>query len=230
MSTIKQDRKDLEMLLNGIAPVQPPSDGLARDTSAAAGQKQQYIDNTSGTSLIPEMTFEFDYDAIRKGIRKKCRKTVINMVRHILPPDLLEDEYIIDKEEQDIETLTELGMQTELNRLMQRALVDSVKRGNLAPRNFEVFGQLTDKLQAINKQTVDTEQKIRKTYLDLKFETMDKRAELNESATQKMLTGGQQTDNGVIYTSTKDLIAAAKKKHQEALAAAKETEYIEEDD
>ena len=239
MSTIKQDRKDLQMLLDGIDPiVSTPSASPVlsqangkQDSSTKKSNTQQsnIVDNTAGTNFTAEPVFDFDYDSIRKGLRKKCRKTVLSMVKHILPPELAEEEYILDKMEQDTDTLTDLYMQLETNKVMQKALLMAVQGGNMMPRMFEVFGQLTDKIQAINKQIVDTEQKIRKTYLDLKFETIDKQAELSEASNQKMITGGpMQTDNGVIFTSTKDLIAAAKKKHQEALANAQEAELVEE--
>lgn len=236
MSTIKQDRKVLEMLLNGIDPQTPAAaeqpvqaqttQGFNKQDSSSKKQ-QNIIDNTAGTDFTQELMFEFDYDGTRKGLRKKCRKTVFAMVNHILPPDLTEEEYIIDKTEQDIDTLTDLYMQVELTKVMQRALVSSVQHGNMMPRNFEVYGQLADKITATNKQIVDTEQKVRKTYLDLKFEFMDKQAELGEHQEQKLI-GTTQTETGIIFTSTKDLIAEAKRKHQAKLAQAQETTYVEE--
>lgn len=240
MSTIKQDRKDLEMLLNGIDPlvsdsIQQPVYAQTTQTNTkqdnhSSKKTQTIVDNVPGSNFAQELMFDFDYDGTRKGIRKKCRKTVFAMVNHILPPDLINEEYIIDKSEQDIETLTDLYMQAELTKVMQRALVSAVQHGNMMPRNFEVYGQLADKITATNKQIVDTEQKVRKTYLDLKFEYMDKQSELGQLTEQKLITSGSQTEtpSGIIFTSTKDLIAEAKRKHQEKLALAQETTIIEE--
>ena len=138
---------------------------------------------------------------------------------------MIEDEYIQDKIEQDIETLTELYMQAKLNSVMQRANVEMTARGNYTARNTEVFGQLTDKMQSINKQIFDTEQRIRKTYLDLKYEIRDKQGEdfalgVNANNSNNMI-GGPTGDGGLLVTSTKDLIAGARARHLQNVKEAK---------
>ena len=215
MSTIKQDRKDLEMLLNGITPIEGTSPSPAPSQSTLVQgptpQPQQSVIDNAGSEIGVEKVFEFNYESIRKGLRKKARKTVLNIANHILTEDMVEEDYVQDKIEQDIETLTDLYMQVETNTLMQQALVSTVSKGNLMPRYFEVFGQLTEKISALNKQVVGTEQTIRKTYLDLKFEIRDKKEE-------------EMSASGNLALGT----AKAKAKHREALEAAKETTFTEE--
>ena len=232
MSTIKQDRKDLEALLNGISPIQS-SPTTQPTVQAPAGQPvaATVVDTTADTPLAAEKIFDFDIDAVRKGLRKKARKTVLNIVKHILPDDMIEEEYVQDKIEQDIETLTDLYMQAESNKIMQGSIINSVSRGNNMPRMYEVFGQLTDKISGINKQIISTEQTIRKTYVDLKFEIRDKIAEDIGNNDNNQLTSSstkQLENNSVIVTSSKDLNNLAKKRHREALENAKETTYTEE--
>ena len=232
MSTIKQDRKDLEALLNGISPMQS-SPTTQPTVQAPVGQPvaATVVDTTADTPLAAEKIFDFDIDAVRKGLRKKARKTVLNIVKHILPDDMIEEEYVQDKIEQDIETLTDLYMQAESNKIMQGSIINSVSRGNNMPRMYEVFGQLTDKISGINKQIISTEQTIRKTYVDLKFEIRDKIAEDIGNNDNNQLTSSstkQLENNSVIVTSSKDLNNLAKKRHREALENAKETTYTEE--
>ena len=237
MSTIKQDRKDLEMLLNGISPIeaQPSNTSQAQPSnqpapSTVSTTATSSVIDKSGSEMGVENVFEFNYDSIRKGVRKKARKTVLNISKHILTDDMLEEEYVQDKMEQDIETLTDLYMQIETNTLMQKALVNTVARGNMMPRYFEVFGQLTEKISSLNKQIVNTEQTIRKTYLDLKFEIRDKKEEefnLNGQQSLKLDTTASSNGN-VLVTSSLDLIAKAKAKHRETLEKAQQTTYIEE--
>ena len=232
MSTIKQDRKDLEALLNGISPMQS-SPTTQPTAQAPVGQPvaATVVDTTADTPLAAEKIFDFDIDAVRKGLRKKARKTVLNIVKHILPDDMIEEEYVQDKIEQDIETLTDLYMQAESNKIMQGSIINSVSRGNNMPRMYEVFGQLTDKISGINKQIISTEQTIRKTYVDLKFEIRDKIAEDIGNNDNNQLTSSstkQLENNSVIVTSSKDLNNLAKKRHREALENAKETTYTEE--
>lgn len=177
----------------------------------------------SGDVMGIQKSFEFDYDSIRKGIRKRARRTVLNITKHILDESLLEDEYIKDKIEQDIDTLADLYMQVETNNLMQRSIIESVSKGNSAPRLYEVFGQLTDKIQAINKQILDTEQKIRKTYIDLKYEIRDRESEPHRNAGNAVLSAPKEEQNRII-TSSKQLIEMAKKRHAEQFKNAKEVE------
>lgn len=219
MSTIKQDRKDLEMLLNGVDPISAPS---------AVPRPQQTVDNTSDTALPVEHIFDYDYEGSRKRLRKKARKTIDEIVRHILPDDLLADDYVSNKIDQDTDTLTELYMQVESNAVMQRSILETVSRGNTMPRLYEVFGQLTDKVQALNKQIVDTEQKIRKTYMDIKYEIRDKQSEDGRTAGALGAPQGMQQGGGLIVSSSKDLIAMARKGHLDAIRDVKEAQYTEE--
>lgn len=232
MSTIKQDRKDLEMLLNGISPIEgtstPATPNQSTLVQGPAPQQQQSVIDNAGSEIGVEKVFEFNYESIRKGLRKKARKTVLNIANHILTETMVEEDYVQDKIEQDIETLTDLYMQVETNTLMQQALVSTVSKGNLMPRYFEVFGQLTEKISALNKQVVSTEQTIRKTYLDLKFEIRDKQEEEMGANGNLALGTTQPTNTGTLVTSSLDLIAKAKAKHREAIEAAKETTYVEE--
>ena len=238
MGTIKQDRKDLEMLLNGVDPVADMSPVLTTTPHGKPQAAQQVIqppkvqatvDNTTDTSFAVEKLFDFDYESLKKSLRKKARKTVVNIAKHILQEELLEEEYIKDKIEQDVDTFTDLYMQVESNNIMQRSILDTVSRGNTMPRMYEVFAQLTDKIQAVNKQIVATEQQVRKTYLDLKFEIKDKESEMMDQNQQKQLTtASHPEDQSKIITSSTQLIQMAKKAHRDKILEAKETKYVEE--
>ena len=239
MSTIKQDRKDLEALLNGISPIQPTSSPgqsqLPTQQSVPQTSQAAVVDSTADTNintLQDVLMFDFSDDSLRKGLRKRARKTILNIVNHILPEDMTKEDYIQDKIEQDIETLTDLYFQAESNKLMQVSIIKQVQRGNATPRMYEVFAQLTDRISGINKQVISTEQTIRKTYVDLKFEIRDKMAEdiaakeMNQIGTSQ---GQKQIENNsLIVTSSKDLNNLAKQRHREALEKAKETTYTEE--
>lgn len=220
-NTIKTDRVNFEKLLNGIDPVKE-----ILESPIVIPNQQSSVDSASAAELMNVKSFEYDYEGTRKGLRKKARKTVLDMVNHVVPDDMINAEYIQNKIEQDIESLTELYVQLENNKVMQRSLIEEVSRGNITPRMYEVFGQMTDKIQAISKQIIDTEQRARKTYVDLKYEIRDK---VNENITsqQRSIGNDMQTGTGTIITSTKSLIISAKKKHIEQLLDAKETDYEE---
>lgn len=223
MSTIKSDRKDFEMLLNGLAPIADASGNPTPVQTITAP-----VDNASDGFNI-EKQFDFDYEGTKKALRKRARKTLNNIIEHILPDEMLEEDYVKDKMEQDINTLADLYFQVELNNVMQRSLVENVSRGNTMPRMYEVFSGITDRLQALNKQIVSTEQQIRRTYMDIKMEIREKTTEqaaaLNAPDAQKML---DNPGKGVIVSSSKQLIEMARQKHLEKMRATQETEYVEE--
>ena len=217
MSTIKTDRIDFEKLLNGVDPV--GQSAVSEQSSPTQPATQTVIDNTTAAETLQQRMFMFNSEQQKKGLRKKARKTILNVVKHIIPGDIIEEEYIQDKIEQDIETMAALYLQLETNTVMQQSIVEMVSTGNAAPRMYEVFGQLTDKIQSINKQIFDTEQRIRKTYVDLKYEIRDKMNEdfaVGVSGPNKnnMI---ESNGSGTVVTSTRNLIAGARKKHIEKI-------------
>ena len=214
------------MLLNGIVPL----DNSAASKSDASTSTPGCVDS-GADSFNVERQFDFDYDGTKKILRKKARKTLTNIVKHIIPEEMLEDDYIKDKMEQDIDTLSGLYYQLELNTVMQRSIVENVSRGNTMPRMYEVFTGMTDRMEAINKQIVSTEQQIRRTYLDLKIEIRERENEsIAADSQQKRLEAGG-TGN-VIVSSSKQLIEMAKQRHKEEMLKkmkeTQETEYQEE--
>lgn len=226
-STIKTDRKGFEELLNCLDPIEVPQQPQ-QEVYTPQPQVSSVVDKVSPADMFEVRMFDFDYDGTKKGLRKKARKTILNMIKHIVPDDIVDEAYIQDKIEQDIETLTDLYMQKENNIVMQKSLMESVAKGNSAPRMYEVFTQMTGSVQAINKQIVDTEQRIRKTYLDLKFETRDMMCERIDSANPQKALGPSEQDS--IVTSTKNLILEAKQRHIDRINNAKKTDFVEEDD
>ena len=217
MSTIKTDRIDFEKLLNGVDPI--GQSAVQEQSVQTHTATQNVIDNTTSAETLQQRMFMFNSEQQKKGLRKKARKTILNVVKHIIPGDIIEEEYIQDKIEQDIETMAALYLQLETNTVMQQSIVEMVSSGNAAPRMYEVFGQLTDKIQSINKQIFDTEQRIRKTYVDIKYEIRDK---INEDFAVGV--SGPNKNNmiesngsGTVVTSTRNLIAGARKKHIEKI-------------
>ena len=228
MSTIKTDRLDFEKLLNGI---DPPKQSSQATQSQQKSSQTPVVDNTTAAEVMTQRMFMFNSEQVRKGLRKKARKTILGVVKHIIPSNLIDDEYVQDKIEQDIETLTALYLQLDTNTTMQQSIVEMVGAGNAVPRMYEVFGQLTDKIQSINKQIFDTEQRIRKTYVDLKYEIRDKQSE--DFACGATLTGSGnaiEAQQGLVVTSTRNLIAGARTKHIEKINNVTEADYVDNED
>ena len=81
-------------------------------------QQTGMSDNLPGTDTDisnelpePEPLFDVDYDLQEKKLRRRARRTVQKVVRHIVPEELENNEYLRDKMDQDITTLTDLYYQ-----------------------------------------------------------------------------------------------------------------------
>lgn len=127
--------------------------------------------------LEPAPLFEIDFEKVQKEMQKKARKTLMKIVKHIIPDNMLNDQYVKEKMEQDIITLSGLHFQIYNNELMQKTLMQTVGAGNPSPRLFETFTLISKNIADTNKQLMLTEEALRKCYLDIKYEI---RAKNNE--------------------------------------------------
>lgn len=180
----------------------------------------------------PEPLFDIDYDNKEKELKRRARRTVQKVVRHIVPEELIKDEYLRDKMDQDIETLADLYYQREMNIIMQRSNMECVRTGGGSARLFETFTQLSKNLMEINKQIVSTEAVLRQMYSGLKGEIMDsnrhKEAQLgsDESSTKQKRIPMQ---NNNLVQSPKDLISSLhQSRKQEHIEEVTDAKYYEE--
>lgn len=213
--TLKEERKDLQNLLNATTGV-----NLTPTT-----------DTSTQTSPIEEIEaeplFEFDWDAENKKIRKRARQTVKKIVELVVPKEMQNVSYIEDKMEQDEVTLTGLYTQQRACEVMQRSIVESTAKGNNAPRMYEVFGQLSEKLMSINKQIIATETQLRKTYIDLKSDYREKQAdEKNNINNHQNILPSSNTQN-YLAKGTKDLITSCRMQMMKNNSEAEDVDFSE---
>lgn len=168
VSKIKEDARDLDALLYGKqSPEQITNNNIPQP------KESDVIDEVGEIQPV----FEFDYTSEKADLRKQAKKTIYAMANHILTSDVMDDDYIKDKIEQDINGLTELMWQRRANELIQIALMNIISKGNTTPRLFDNYSSISDKIHENNKQILATEDNLRKTYLDLKYEVQRKREE-----------------------------------------------------
>lgn len=202
MATLKEERKDLQNLLNATTGVNLTSQNNITTPSPSPIEE-----------IESEPLFEFDWDAENKKIRKRARQTIKKIVELVVPKELQSVSYIEDKMEQDEVTLTGLYTQQRACEVMQRSIVESTAKGNNAPRMYEVFGQLSEKLMSINKQIIATETQLRKTYIDLKSDYREKQADEKNNLLQNINTlPSSNNQNNYLAKGTKDLISACRNK------------------
>lgn len=219
--SISKDKNDLEALIYGkVSPSQPTS------SSPKPKQEDDIVDKGED-ELDSVPIFTFDYENDMKGFRKRAYKTVWAMARHILPEEILNDDYVKNKIEQDVDTLSELYWTRKSNTDIKLSIMDSISKGNTAPRMYDAYKSINDSISDNNKQIIMTEENLRKTYTDLKYEIQCRRAELDktESTLKKIgITESKalpsQERKPVTFTGTKALIEMAKQQ--------KRNEYLKE--
>ena len=210
----KDESKELQDLIN--------MSGLSFD------QAKTIIDKNP-EELNPEPIFEIDYKKEKKKYKKKARRDVINLVKSIVPNDVIESPIIQNKIEQDTGQLANLYWQQEMIEAVLEANMDSIGKGNLAPRMFEVFTQISKNHSDIAKQITDFQVMMRKNYNEMKW---DIRAKIDDDQNLPMLTDKKddvkiidEQKNENMFLGSKSLISdIVNIKKKEALKNKKETE------
>lgn len=196
MAKIKQEKDALSALLSATANNNQITNNIANSNDI--------IDNVQADPLL-----KFDKEDELKKIRKKCRNTVKEIARAILPEEILKTNAMIDKIENDAMSMVGLQWQLRLSEIMQDGITDSISKGNMSPRMIEVFTQLTDKITQINKQLLATEVQMRKNYLDFKTDMFEKmQDDIRKGTTNNQLQASEQPKN--IIRGSKGLIQSMK--------------------
>ena len=210
----KDESKELQDLIN--------MSGLSFD------QAKTIIDKNP-EELNPEPIFEIDYKKEKKKYKKKARRDVINLVKSIVPNDVIESPIIQNKIEQDTGQLANLYWQQKMIEAVLEGNMDSIGKGNLAPRMFEVFTQISKNHSDIAKQITDFQVMMRKNYNEMKW---DIRAKIDDDQNLPMLTDKKddvkiidEQKNENMFLGSKSLISdIVNIKKKEALKNKKETE------
>lgn len=156
----KDESKELQDLIN-----------LA---SLSFDQAKSIID-MNPEELEPEPAFEIDYKKEKKKYKKRARKDVLHLVQSIVPNDVIESPIIQNKIEQDTVQLANLYWQQKMIEIVEQANMDSIGQGNLSPRMFEVFTQISKNHSDIAKQIADFQVTMRKNYNEMKWDIRSKK-------------------------------------------------------
>jgi hypothetical protein len=151
-----------------------------------------------------------DFDKVQKDSKKKAKKMIKEATGFMLTDQVVkENPYLKNKMEIDVMSLSGMIYQMDVNREMQKALMEEVRHGAVHPRNFEVFSQLTKTINEINKQMLQTVEAIKQTYKDLNYDIEERQQRL------KALGEGEQgklveNENGIVALGSKELIKKTK--------------------
>ena len=156
--------------------------------------------------LQVEPTMGLDFEKLKETCNDEARVMINIAMGFILTPEMIKNnDYIQDKLEVDVMSLSGMIYQLRVNEAMQKALMTEVNRGMINPRMFEVFSGLSKTIAEINKQLLGTVEAIKSTYKEIKNDIRENETDAlgTSKETSGMITQG---DGGVVTLGTKELI------------------------
>lgn len=199
---IKEESKELQRMIE----------------SSISGNLGDNISDVPEELEDPKPLIDIDFKTETKKFRKKARNSIIQMIDCILPQSSISSKYIQDKINQDAEQLGKLYYQEYLIEVTQQIQVDSLTRGNISPRMFEVFATLSKNHSEIAKQISEFQTILRKSYIDIKYDL--KNAKEEDEAQPIVLTehaeipANKQLKEKEVFLGTKDLVLKIQEKRK----------------
>jgi len=177
--------------------------------------------------LQAQPTMGINFSDLKDTCNNEARIMLNNAIGFILPEEMiLDNEYLKNKLEVDIMSLSGMLYQLRANEAMQKAMMEEVDRGFMHPRMFEVFSGLSKTIAEINKQLIGTVEAIKLTYKEVKNDIREQQTEaLGSSSTdgQGMITQG---DGGVVSVGTGELLRHVKKEKRKTSEDIEDIEEI----
>lgn len=207
-----EERKKLEGLLNNM-----PDD---------IGDDSPEMDS----EITQEPVLNINFEDIREKCNYEARVMLNNSIKVFLNDDMMDDEYVKNKLDVDVMSLSGMIYQLRMNEDMQKAIMKEVDKGMINTKFFEEFTRLSRMIADLNKQLLATVEAIKSTYKDLKNDFKEKQHELSAALTELpelgMGTGpedapapekGMMTTNDGSYITmgTKDVIRRLRQQSRE---------------
>ena len=127
-------------------------------------------------TLTPEPVFTIDYKKLKKKATSKAKKLLKQALLHIMPLEVIEsNEFVKDKMQLDIITLSGMIYQLEINQIMQEKLSEEISKGMTTPRMFETFNDASRTNMEANKQLIATIEVLKQGYKGINFEIRERK-------------------------------------------------------
>ena len=157
--------------------------------------------------LKNELAFELDFDKLGKTCNRKAKKLIKNATGFVFSDESVkQNNYLKNKIEIDVVSLSGMLYQMECTRIMQKSLMEEVQHGAQHPRMYEVFSGLSKTIGDLNKQLIQTVEAIKVTYMDMKENIKSNSEQLALNSKE----GFMRNENGIIALGSKDLINQTK--------------------
>ena len=181
-------------------------------------------------SLTPEPVFTIDYKKLKKKSTAKAKKLLKQALLHIMPLEIIEsNEFVKDKMQLDIITLSGMIYQLEINQIMQEKLSEEISKGATSPRMFETFNDASRTNMEANKQLIATIEVLKQGYKGINYEIKERKEQDALPSAESTPTALIGTDGSRTYFGGKSLISelTGKKKYKTIAVEPDITDVVE---
>lgn len=127
--------------------------------------------------LQDEPIFEMDYKSEQERCIDKARRSIMIVVRQVVPETLQKTELILDKIEQDAEQLGNLYFQYQKKETYHQGLMNIIARGDHSTKAFDVCEKISRSLEDLGQNITNTQNQLRKYYIDTYLDMQNKDSE-----------------------------------------------------
>lgn len=171
MATIKSTTQQLGSLINQINGAGPNMGGNYAPVNNGIAIDDESIPNNM---LETTPVFEMNYKSVKKQSIKKAKDSIVKIVKEVVPDSLQNAPLIQDKINQDAEQLGSLYYEYEKTDKIVQALMETIGRGELQARLFEVYAKMSKMIQELSQQITETQNNFRKYYIDTYMDLQQK--------------------------------------------------------
>ena len=177
MATIKNTTNALGNLINVINAGQQNPSNVANPFNSTFGHGNSInIDDDSIPSDLMDIepVFTLNYKSTKKQCIKKAKQQLEIIVKSVVPTLLQNSPIIVDKIAQDAFQLGNLYYEYEKADKITQACMETIAKGETQARLFEVFQKLSKNEQELASKITDTQNQMRKYYIDTYLDLQQK--------------------------------------------------------
>lgn len=177
---------------NGFGGQQPPSGiyGTPEDSIPA--------------ELQDEPIFEIDYKSEHELCIDKARKSLMILVKEVVPELMQNSDLILDKVEQDAEQLGNLYYQYVKKETYHQGLMNLIARGDHSAKSFDVCEKISRSLEELGNKITELQNQFRKYYIDTYLDLQHKDSEDEINFAKKREYTGLPNNQQVEYIAPKE--------------------------
>lgn len=152
--------------------------------------------------LQDEPIFDIDYKSEQEACIDKARRSIMIIVKEVVPELMQQSELILDKVEQDAEQLGNLYYQYVKKETYHQGLMNLIARGDHSAKSFDICEKISRSLEDLGNKITDLQNQLRKYYIDTYLDLQHKDTEDEINSAKERGTPTAIASNGYSNTQT----------------------------